>query len=230
MVDTAAPVVTILAPANGGATDSTTPTYSGGAGALTASSTTGADLAAITVKIYAGATATGTAVQTLTATASGGTWSVTSVTALTANATYTAEASQSDAAGNTGVSSANTFVMDTTAPLVTLTAPANTSGTNDSTPNFTGAAGILAASSTRSADLPAITVRIYAGPTVNGTPLQTLATTASGSTWSATSATALATNATYTAQASQSDTASATSGSPPQQHVRGSIPPLPSSP
>ena len=33
---------------------------------------------------------------------------------------YTAQASQSDTAGNTGTSSANTFIVDTTAPTVTI--------------------------------------------------------------------------------------------------------------
>jgi hypothetical protein len=39
--------------------------------------------------------------------------------------TYTARAQQSDAAGNTGFSSANTFVVDATVPGVTITHPAN---------------------------------------------------------------------------------------------------------
>src|SRR5207249_11460784 len=50
-----------------------------------------------------------------------------------AEGTYTARASQSDAAGNTGTSTDNTFVVDTTAPVVSLVTPANGSSTNDTT-------------------------------------------------------------------------------------------------
>src|SRR5205814_4763588 len=48
--------------------------------------------------------------------------------------TYTAQATQSDTAGNTGSSAAHTFTVDVTAPTVTLTSPAAGAHTNDSTP------------------------------------------------------------------------------------------------
>jgi len=44
--------------------------------------------------------------------ASAGAWTVTPTTALAANATYTAQASQPDGAGNVGTAT-NTFVVDT---------------------------------------------------------------------------------------------------------------------
>ena len=79
----------------------------------------------VTVRVYAGASASGTPLQTLTATvAAGGAYSVEASPAI-AQGQYTAQARQSDAAGNTGLSTANTFVVDTDAPSVTLTSPLN---------------------------------------------------------------------------------------------------------
>src|SRR5829696_2880451 len=86
---------------------------------------------------------------------------------------------------------------DATAPLVTLTSPAADASTSDSTPDLRGAAG------SATGDLGSITVRLYAGGTVSGTPVQTLTTAASNGSWTAT-ASALA-DGTYTAQAQQSD-------------------------
>ena len=60
--------------------------------------------------------------QTRVATRSGGTWTIDGSPALAAG-TYTAQATQADAAGNTGTSAAHTFVIDLTAPTITLTAP-----------------------------------------------------------------------------------------------------------
>ena len=68
--------------------------------------------------------------------------SVTASPAL-ADGTYTVQAEQSDGAGNTGFSSAVTFSVDTTAPIVSLTNPAGGSSTNDTTPAFQGTGGTL---------------------------------------------------------------------------------------
>jgi hypothetical protein len=86
-------------------TTTATPAFSGTAG------TAAADLPAITVNVYSGSSATGTPVETLTATASGGVYSVTANPAL-ADGTYTAQASQSDSAGDVGTSSTTTFTVD----------------------------------------------------------------------------------------------------------------------
>ncbi|MDQ4048097.1 MAG: DNRLRE domain-containing protein, partial [Actinomycetota bacterium] len=102
--DTTAPTVTLTQPANGGTTSDTTPTFAGAAGEASG------DSATVTVKLYSGTTASGTPVQTLSATRSGGAWSVDASSALE-HGTYTAQAEQSDAAGNTGQSSANTFTV-----------------------------------------------------------------------------------------------------------------------
>ena len=157
-VDLTGPAVNVAAPANGSSTNSTTPTLSGAAG------TAAGDSSTITVKIYSGPSATGTPVQVLTTTASAGAWSV--AAAALGQGTYTAQAQQGDAAGNTGFSTASTFVVDTTAPVVTLTTPANGSSTNSATPTFNGAAG------TASGDASTITVKVYSGTSATGTPVQ----------------------------------------------------------
>ncbi|HVA08088.1 MAG TPA: Ig-like domain-containing protein, partial [Acidimicrobiales bacterium] len=190
--------ITLTTPANSGATHFTMPMFAGTA------STGGSPT--ITLRIYSGTGTGGTLVQTLTTTASAGAWSATPTTALAANATYTAQASQSDTAGDTVVSSANAFVLDTIAPTITLTAPANSRATSNTTPGFSGAAGTAAASATTSADMTVI-VSVYSGTGTGGTLVQTLTTMASAGAWSVTPTTALAANATYTAQASQSDAA-----------------------
>ncbi|HSS56947.1 MAG TPA: Ig-like domain-containing protein [Solirubrobacteraceae bacterium] len=114
------PTVTLTAPANGSATNDTTPTLSGAADNSTGDNPT------ITIKIYSGSTATGTVVQTLTATRSGTSWTKTA--AALAQGTYTAVATQTDTSGNTGTSSANTFKIDTTAPTATNISATNTPG------------------------------------------------------------------------------------------------------
>jgi hypothetical protein len=73
--------------------------------------TTNVTTGTVTVKIYAGSTATGTAVLTLTdSTLTAGTWSVQSGnSALTNNGTYTAQATQVDGDGTTSNQPTNTF-------------------------------------------------------------------------------------------------------------------------
>ena len=115
-----APTVTLTAPANGSFTNDTTPTLTG-----TADNATG-DSTSVTIKIYSGSTATGTAVQTLTATRSGTSWSKTASTL--AQGTYTVQATQTDTSGNTGTSNANTFKIDTTGPTATSISAENKAG------------------------------------------------------------------------------------------------------
>jgi hypothetical protein len=112
-----APAVTLTAPATGSLTNDTTPTFSGAAGTATG------DSATITLRIYSGPTATGSPVQTRTATRSAGTWTNTLTTAL-APGTYTARATQTDTGGNTG-SATTTFTVDTTAPQPATISTAN---------------------------------------------------------------------------------------------------------
>jgi hypothetical protein len=114
LIDVVAPVVSLTAPSDGSSGVGTTPTFSGAAGEVAASSSSSADAPTITVYICSGTQTTCDAnsaflVQTLTTTESAGSWSVAPSTPLDASSSYTAEASQSDDAGNAGFSSATTF-------------------------------------------------------------------------------------------------------------------------
>jgi hypothetical protein len=92
-----------------------------------------------------------------------------------------------------------TITAPGTAPTVTLTAPPATITAGQ--PTYTGSAA-----QGFGAD-PTVTVDVYSGSTVTGSPLQTLTTTASGGSYSVAPSSALP-NGTYTAQATQSDEAS----------------------
>jgi len=192
IVDQTAPIVTLTAPANGSVTGDSTPTFAGVAGSAPG------DLAAVTVKVYSGSSPTGTPVQVLNATRQGnGSYSVDASDAL-AEGIYTAQAEQSDAAGNAGLSSANTFSLDLTAPTVTLAQPADGSSTGDTTPTFSGTG------STASGDAGTVTVKVYAGSDTSGTLVQTLTTSLGGGAYSVDATNALA-EGTYTARTQQSD-------------------------
>jgi hypothetical protein len=117
--DWVGPAVTITAPADGSSTNDRTPTMRGAAGTATGDATT------VTVRIYSGTTASGTAVQTRTVTRSGSSWTFTA-TSLSPG-TYTARATQSDSAGNPGTAD-STFTIDTTAPTPVSISAANKSG------------------------------------------------------------------------------------------------------
>lgn len=116
--DVAAPAVTLTSPANNSTTGDTTPTLSGAAG------NGASDSATVSVRIYNGASTTGTLAQTLTTTRTTTTWSATA--ALLPGGIYTAQAAQTDAAGNTGTSAASTFTIDTVAPALTSLAMLDT--------------------------------------------------------------------------------------------------------
>ena len=197
--DATAPVVTLTAPANGLRTDDTTPTFSGTAG------TAGGDSSTVTVKVYAGTTPTGTPLRVLTAMAGvGGAYSVDASQSLP-EGTYTARTEQADDVGNVGFSSANTFQItfgDVTPPVVTLTSPPNGGNTTDRTPTFSGVGG------TAPGDLATVVVKVYAGASATGTPVETLSTTRDGTTGAYTvDASPALDAATYTARAEQSDSA-----------------------
>jgi Bacterial Ig-like domain len=122
-VDTTPPAVTLtLSPR--GTINNRTPSFGGAAG------TASGDLGTVTAEIYSGSSASGTPVQTLSATPSGGSWSATA--ASLADGTYTVRAYQSDGAGNTGYSLTRTFAIDATPPTTTITSgpAASTTATN----------------------------------------------------------------------------------------------------
>jgi hypothetical protein len=196
-VDTTAPSPTLVNPPDGSTTNDDTPTLSGTAGR------DANDQAHVTVQIYAGTSAGDTPLQTLTANRrSDGTYAVDA--AQLAEGTYTAQTSQQDVLGHVGTSAPNTFTVDiltsdTTPPTVRLTAPAMNSSTQDTTPRFSGMAG------TDPGDLDEITVYVYSGGSVTGTPLETLTTTRQADTSFTTDATSPLPDGSYTAQATQSD-------------------------
>jgi large repetitive protein len=187
-VDTSAPAVSISQLAT--LTKNATPTLSGAAGVATG------DQASVQVTIYEGGAVGGTVVQFTTATRSGPSWSW--LAAKLADGTYTAQAVQEDQAGNLGKSTAMTFTVDTSAPAVSLNAPAQF--TSDTTPMFSGGAG------TASGDLASVTVTVYEGASTSGKVATSEVVMPSGASWSYTPAKALA-QGTYTVQATQEDKA-----------------------
>jgi hypothetical protein len=115
-IDNVAPLISLTSPANGAFVASTTPTISGVAGHTSGDSTT------VTVNIYAGSSASGSPITTFTTTANASTGAYSApVPAGTplGQGTYTVQTTQSDLAGNIGLSAADTFTVDTVAPTIT---------------------------------------------------------------------------------------------------------------
>jgi Bacterial Ig-like domain len=200
-VDTTAPAVSLGTPTNQTVLGDHTPNYSGVAGNGPGDSQT------VTVKVYSGSAASGTPVQTLTATRSDADWWVEGSQAL-GDGTYTAQAEQLDSVGNRGVSGARTFTVDTVASGVSLETPAGGSETNDSTPTYSGAAG------NAPGDGGTVTVKVYSGSVASGATVQELSAPRSGDSWLVEGSPELA-EGVYTAQAEQSDEAGNTDWSDP---------------
>ena len=209
-VDTIAPVVTLTAPAGGSTINDATPVLAGAGG------TASGDDASVTVAVYAGTSASGTPLQTLSAPVLGGAWSV--AAGQLVDGTYTARATQHDTAGNVGASATTTFTIFTAGPHVTLLVPPAGTRTNDTTPTFSGAAG------TAPGDHATVTLRLFVGPTATGTPVQALDTAVAAGGWSATPAAPLP-DGTYTAQASQLNDAGNTGLSDPRTLTVDTTPP-----
>jgi hypothetical protein len=193
-VDTTPPAVHIATPPNGASLSSSRPTFSGSAGSAPG------DVASVSLRIYAGTSASGTSAQTLTIVPSGGRWTTGSTEGpQLPNGTYTALAEQSDSAGNTGTSS-TTFTVLTNSPTVTLNASAFARrGGNlftNASPRFSGSAAIAPE------DSKTVTVKVYSGTSTSGGPVRTVETSLAGSSWSAGLLPALS-EGTYTVQAEQ---------------------------
>jgi hypothetical protein len=154
--DSVGPVPTIGATTPNPYTTSTGPTIAGTAGTQAADAAHSADTGNVTVAIYAGPTATGTPLQTISAAAAAGTWSVTPG-ALIANAQYTVLVTQTDAVGNIGAAT-KTFVVDTVAPTVTASMVNSGGGNNRIT--VSGTAGTQMADVSDSADATTVDVEI----------------------------------------------------------------------
>jgi hypothetical protein len=134
--DSTGPAVTLTAPADGSYTMDTTPTFSGAAG------TASGDAATVTVEVHSGSTTSGPVVESIGTTPAAGAWSVDASPSL-ADGTYTARASQDDSAGNTGLSGARTFTVDTLPPAAPSFTSQPNDPSNDATPTwtFSGEAG-----------------------------------------------------------------------------------------
>jgi peptidoglycan/xylan/chitin deacetylase (PgdA/CDA1 family) len=192
-MDTTAPSVAITKPAADSSVGAAKPSIGGTAG------TARGDLGSVAVSVYSGGAATGTPVQTLTASVSpNGAWTATP--AALSDGTYTVRATQKDTAGNTGTSTAVTFTVDTVGPKVAVTAPAANSTSKAAKPEIAGTAG------TSPGDSDSVSIGVYAGKAATGTPAQTLSASVAGDgTWAVTPA-ALA-DGTYTVRATQKDAA-----------------------
>ena len=192
-VDTTAPAVGITTPTKGGELSVSRPTFSGSAGSAVG------DQASVTLKIYTGSSASGIPAQTLAVTPSGAKWTTGSSGPQLPDGTYTAQAEQSDLAGNSGTST-STFKIKTNSPVVTL----NTAGfarrgnslVTGATPSFNGSAAAAPETS------KTVTLSIYNGAATSGSPVQTVEGTVRGATWTAGPVASLA-EGTYTAQAEQ---------------------------
>lgn len=95
-------------------------------------------------------------------------------------------------------STSASYVNDSAAPAVTLTAPSAGLNTTSQRPTFSGAAG------TAPGDATGVTVKVYPGKAPSGSPVVTMTTQAAKGLWSVAPSTSLAYR-TYTAQASQAD-------------------------
>jgi hypothetical protein len=189
-VDTTPPTVTINSVPS--PTHDPTPMLAGGGG------TAVGDESTVTVTIYEGGSVGGAIAASKSVPVSGGGWSYTAPKLN--DGTYTARVSQSDVAGNTGTSAAVTFTVDTSPPVVAVTVPAAGAVLNSSDPTVSGLAGQA------SGDDPSVTLKLYEGSTVAGSPIQTYEVTRSGANWTTGAVSALA-DGTYTVLAEQSDEA-----------------------
>jgi hypothetical protein len=156
------------------------------------------DGTSVSVNIYAGTSASGIPVRSVSGPLNGSSWATLAVGALE-DGTYTVQAEQADANpfSQTGVSNTVTFTVDANPPNVTLTTPANGSATTNTTVPFSGAAG------TNEGDLNTVTVQLYSGSAIGQqAPLEGVTVPAAAG-WSA--ALGGLSPGTYTAQAEQRD-------------------------
>ncbi len=180
-VDTTAPVVTLNPPVSH--SNNARPSFTG----------TTSDTTPVTVAVYLGTKTTGAKpLTTVKATPSGGVWASGTVTLPEGKNIFTAVASQPSSLGNApGTSGPAQFAVDTSAPSVTLNAPA--AATNNTTPSFTG---------TASENSP-VTIEIYAGSTISGNPVSKATAAGTRGGWISGPANPALPDGQYTARASQ---------------------------
>ncbi len=191
VIDTNAPKPSINPPA--ASINSSTPTFTGTAGARSL------DEKSVSVAVYRGTTVVGEPLAESSKVPVEGTgWSYTAPPL--ASGTYTLLVKQHDTAKGSG-SSALVFIIDTTAPHVTLAQPENNAVLTTSQPTFSGLAG------TEVGDHAAVTLKIYTGTTATAAAVQTLVLAANNGEWSSGSSVASLPNGIYTAIAEQVDDA-----------------------
>jgi large repetitive protein len=226
-----APAVTLAAPVNNSAyVTPAQPTFTGTAG------TAFGDSGTVQVKIYAGASSapTGTPLQTLSATVSGGNWSVTSAPLVTG--VYTGVASQSDLATPADTSTASSeFVVDPQGSTGSGSSGGSGSGAGGSgsfvlnaptsepvttlTPTLSGAAPTADAGD-------AVAVAVFKGTSASGTAERVLdGTIAANGTYSVQITPAL-TDGAYTAEAAASFSGTLTETAPVEFTIKTSSPEL----
>jgi Bacterial Ig-like domain len=184
-VDAKAPTVSLTAPRS--PSSDRTPSFSG-----TASETT-----PVTVLIYRGASTEGELVAAAETTLTGSVWrSLAPTPALEGgDHTFTAVAKQASAVEHeVGESAPVTFVVDTEAPRLTLSAPPAIS--NDATPAFAGS----------TSEDGQVSVQIFAGGVADGTPVASVTVPASGGSWSSGALSTPLADGTYTALATEAST------------------------
>ncbi len=161
--ETTPPAVTLTSPGQGALLSGGQPLFSGSA------ATGFGESAHVTVRVYSGASVTGSPTQTLTATrGADGRYSVGPSSPLP-DGRYTAQAEQDDLStpADRGLSSANTFVIDNAPPTITLD-PLGSRPLHTATPTLTGTAG------TSAGDSDTVTLLVYPGAATSGAPLRTL--------------------------------------------------------
>src|SRR5207249_4018179 len=179
-VNTAAPTVTLDSPAL--RSNNTTPAFSG----------TASDTTPVTVRIYAGATATGAVVSSATAPGTSGAWVSGNASPALSSGQYTAVATQESSLGNpSGVSQPRTFIVDTTSPTVTLRQ--RKSPSTSTTPSFTEAA----------TDTTTLTIHLHAGLPTSGAVVATATAPGTGGAWASGNASPALSSGQYTAVATQ---------------------------
>jgi hypothetical protein len=207
-VDTVAPIVSLMPSAP--STNDSTLSFSGEAG------TAIGDCATVELQLYAGgAPVTGGPIDTIEVVREGATWSTGSIPALP-DGPYTAQAEQSDEAGNIGLSAPFTFTVDTVAPTVSLSSVPTP--TNDASPSLSGDAGLAVG------DSGTVRLTVYAGSTTSGSPVQSLEVPSNGGTWTAGPLASLP-GGVYTAEAEQADAAGNVGLSEPSTFTVDTTPP-----
>jgi hypothetical protein len=179
-VNTAPPTVTLNSPAV--RSNNTTPAFTG----------TGTDNTAVTVEIFKGSKAEGTAVSTASASGTGGGWTSGNAAPALANGQYTAVAIQSSSLDNpAGRSPSVTFEVDTSAPTVILNQLA--SPNNVTVPAFSGTGS----------DTETVTIQVFKGKKAEGTVVASATAPGTGGVWSSGNASPALVSGEYTAIATQ---------------------------